>query len=73
MRVKHPICVPSWITKSVPSPADLLINRNLRHFIELDKTDIMIPYDYDHAQRQVPGYDAAKAKEAEEFKKSMKK
>ena len=41
---------------------DLLINRNLRHFIELDKTDIMIPYDYDHAQRQVPGYDAAKAK-----------
>ena len=41
---------------------DLLINRNLRHFIELDKTDIMIPYDYDHAQRQVPGYDRSKAK-----------
>ena len=33
----------------------LTIARDLREFVELDKDDIQIPCDYDHARRSVPG------------------
>ena len=41
----------------------LTLARNRRHFIELNKDDVMIPVDsFDSGSRQVPGTDAAKAK-----------
>ena len=40
----------------------LTLARNRRHFIELNKDDVMIPVDsFDSGSRQVPGTDAAKA------------
>ena len=40
----------------------LTLARNRRHFIELNKDDVMIPVDsFDSSSRQVPGTDAAKA------------
>ena len=41
---------------------DLLIYRDMRTFIELDKDDISIPANFDTAKRQVPGRDESKAK-----------
>ncbi|MBR5095345.1 MAG: FAD-dependent oxidoreductase, partial [Oscillospiraceae bacterium] len=41
---------------------DLLINRDMRTFIELDKDDIVIPASFDTAKRQIPGRDESKAK-----------
>ena len=41
----------------------LTLARNRRHFIELNKDDVMIPVDsFDSGSRQVPGTDAAKAR-----------
>ena len=41
----------------------LTLARNRRHFIELNKDDVMIPVDsFDSSSRQVPGTDAAKAR-----------
>ena len=40
---------------------DMLIWRNLRQFVELDKSNVVLPLDYDHAQRQEVRYDAEKA------------
>ena len=50
------------IHRFVQPGQDLLIWRNLRQFKELDKTNIVVPLGYDHAQRQTVLHDAEKAK-----------
>ena len=40
----------------------LTIARNLRQFIELDKSEVVIPMGFDNTPRQVPAHDEAKAK-----------
>ena len=40
----------------------LTLGRNLRQFIELDKSSAVIPLDYDHAQRQAVTHDVTKFK-----------
>ena len=50
------------IHRYVQPGQDLLIWRNLRQFKELDKSNIVVPLGYDHAQRQAVLHDAEKAK-----------
>ena len=40
----------------------LTLARNLRQFIELDKSEAVIPMGYDNTPRQIPAHDEAKAK-----------
>ncbi len=50
------------IHRFVQPGQDLRISRNLRQFIQLDKSQALIPIGFDNAPRQVPGHDQAKAK-----------
>ena len=50
------------IHRFVQPGQDLLINRNLRHFIELNKDTAVIPMDYDHAHREQVRHNEEKRK-----------
>ncbi len=50
------------IHRFVQPGQDLRIHRNLRKFVQLDKTQALIPIGFDNAPRQVPAHDKTKAK-----------
>lgn len=50
------------IHRFVQPGQDLRIHRNLRKFVQLDKSQALIPIGFDNAPRQVPAHDKAKAK-----------
>ena len=50
-------CAAESLHRYVHKGADMTIGRNRRDFIMLDKDDITIPADYDHAGRQEAGLD----------------
>ncbi len=50
------------IHRFVQPGQDLRIHRNLRKFVQLDKSQVLIPIGFDSAPRQVPAHDKSKAK-----------
>lgn len=50
------------IHRFVQPGQDLRIHRNLRKFVQLDKSQAIVPMGFDNSPRQVPAHDKAKAK-----------
>ncbi|MEI3101418.1 MAG: FAD-dependent oxidoreductase [Oscillospiraceae bacterium] len=50
------------IHRFVQPGQDLRIHRNLRKFVQLDKSQALIPIGFDNAPRQVPAHDKSKAR-----------